>query len=83
MVDIKALQNVEARSGLTRRFIVNKLGMSYGHYTDLIYGRVDWRTKEIVKFCSLLRLKKRDRDTIFFADKVHEVRTTDEVKTNE
>lgn len=75
MVDVKALQDAEMRSGLTRQFIVNGLGMSYGHYTDLIYGRVDWRAKEIAKFCELLRLKRKDRDAIFFANQVHKMRT--------
>lgn len=81
MIDLKALQKVEAQSGFTRKFIVNSLGMSYDHYTDLIYGRVDWRLNEIARFCTLLHLKKKDRDSIFFTDKVHEMRTCEPKKT--
>lgn len=69
-MDTKLIADVIAKSGYRKRFISDKMGMSYAVFISRITGKTCFKTPEIVKFCSVLGVDSRMRDRIFFAQEV-------------
>jgi predicted XRE-type DNA-binding protein len=66
-MDYEKLNELIAERGLKQRFIANGMGISDKRLSILLNGGC-WRMKEVVSFCQLLKLTKRQRDEIFFAN---------------
>lgn len=65
-MDYEKLNEVIDGSGLKRSFIARSIGLSPKVFHDRTSGITQWKSGEILKFCNLLGLKKKQRDDIFF-----------------
>ena len=50
--------------------VANKMGISRQSLYLKLKGRREFKTSEVRKICEILRLTIKERDRIFFADKV-------------
>lgn len=65
-MDYEMLNKVIDESGFKRSFIAQKIGLSPKIFHDRTSGVTEWKTKEVVAFCNLLGLNRKQRDAIFF-----------------
>lgn len=75
MFNTELFNEAVERSGLTRRYIVKELGISYDSFYKKSIGALDWKLTEIQKLKETLGLSYRDVKTIFFGTNVREKRT--------
>ena len=61
------------RSGLKKVYIANRIGMGYGNFLKKTAGVVEWKLSEAMELSQVLKLKRAERDAIFFAPEVHEM----------
>lgn len=67
-MNIELLNKTIDESGLKRSYIARSIGLTEKVFHDRTSGITQWKLKEIVAFCLLLRLSKRLRDNIFFTE---------------
>lgn len=65
-MDYAKLKEAIAESGLKQTFIAKRIGLSDKAFHDRAVGVVRWKAPEIAAFCKVLRLNKKQRDSIFF-----------------
>ena len=65
-MDYELLNRVIDESGLKRTYIAANLGISLKVFHDRTAGVTQWKSGEISDFCRLMKLKKKQRDAIFF-----------------
>ena len=70
MTDTKLLEEAIKKSGFRRRFISERLSISYQAFLNKVTGRSEFRASEISAMCALLSIDAEDRETIFFAKTV-------------
>ena len=66
MTDAERLRQRIDASGYKKRFIAEKLGLSYQGFLNKLWGASDFRVSEIRALCDLLSLTAQERDAIFF-----------------
>lgn len=67
MYDSERMRKAVEASGLRKRFIAERLQMSYAAFIAKLNGKVEWKASEIVKVSKVLGLDSSRRDTIFFS----------------
>lgn len=67
MFNRTAFNKAIERSGLRRRYIVDKMNISYKCFTEKTYGHAEWKLGEISTFCDVVGIGPEERDSIFFA----------------
>lgn len=75
MFDRKKFDEAVERSGLKGPFIAKNIGISYKLYQQKSLGNSQWKVDEALAFSRLLRLRKSERDAIFFAKEVAKTET--------
>lgn len=75
MFDKNKFKEAVARSGLKGTFIAEELGMSYNLFLQKSNGLAKWKVDEVACFSQILRLRKPERDAIFFAKEVSKTDT--------
>lgn len=70
MTNARELKIAIMDSGVTIKFIADKMGCSRNRVYSIIKG-ADCTASEIVKLCDILHLSKDSRDKIFLAEKVN------------
>ena len=75
MINRDLLRDAIAQSGLKQAYIADQLHLSPQGFRLKLKGNQEFRESEIQKLCDVLRLKKTQRDSIFFAKKVEEMAT--------
>ncbi len=69
MVNYELLKALIEESGVTQRFLARKMGVSDKKIHELLNGG-QWQLKHVVAFCNAMGLNKKQRDDIFFSQKV-------------
>lgn len=67
MTDTNALKAIIKQSGLKKKFICEKIGLSMPGFLNKLNNESDFRQSEIKKLCEVLNLDASQRDLIFFA----------------
>ena len=62
------LEEAIEKSGLRRRYIVEKMGIAYASFSNKLNGKLEWKTQEVNRLCKILSLNKTDMFRIFFAE---------------
>lgn len=70
MTDSEALSKAIENSGLKLTFIANKLELSREGFYKKLNNQTEFKASEIVKLQDILNLSNKERDKIFFTDKV-------------
>lgn len=70
MTDSKALSKAIENSGLKLTFIANKLELSREGFYKKLNNQTEFKASEIVKLQDILNLSNKERDKIFFTNKV-------------
>jgi len=71
MTNTNLLEEKIAASGLMKKHIAEKLGLSPYGLSKKISGQNEFKTGEIQELCKLLNITSlREKETIFFAGKV-------------
>ena len=65
LADVKALRKKIEDSGMSISFVARKMGMTRESFYNRM-NKPDFRASEIVALTNILRLTKKERDTIFF-----------------
>lgn len=80
MTDKKLLNNAISRCGLHKSYVAEYLGLSIQGFYNKATNKTEFTISEMVKLCELLHIGKREREAIFFADKVDESSTDAETE---
>lgn len=76
MTDTKELNRVIHKSGLTKSYIANKLGISLYSFQLKRENKRQFTAEQIKILCDLLDIKSlREKERIFFASEVDEMPT--------
>ena len=67
MVDLNLLKNTINDRGVTIVSIANKVGTTREGFYKKLSGETEFKASEIEKITEALRLSKKERDAIFFA----------------
>lgn len=78
MFDKNKFKEAVDRSGYKGTFIAKEIGMSYPLYLQKSNGYAQWKADEIMCLSNTLRLRKPERDAIFFAKEDPELVTSEE-----
>lgn len=78
MFDKEKFRDAVNRSGLKGNYIAKEMDMSYKIYLQRSNGLSKWKADEVLRFSEILKLRKADRDAIFFAKEVTKTVTNDE-----
>lgn len=70
MTDSEALSKAIENSGLKLTFIANKLELSREGFYKKLNNQTEFKASEIVKLQYILNLSNKERDKIFFTNKV-------------
>ena len=70
MTDSEALSKAIENSGLKLTFIANKLELSREGFYKKLNNQTEFKASEIVKLQNILNLSNKERDKIFFTNKV-------------
>lgn len=70
MTDSEALSKAIENSGLKLTFIANKLELSREGFYKKLNNQTEFKASEIVKLQEILNLSNKERDKIFFTNKV-------------
>ncbi len=70
MTDSEALSKAIENSGLKLTFIANKLELSREGFYKKLNNQTEFKASEIVKLQDILNLSNKERDKIFFTNKV-------------
>lgn len=70
MTDSEALSKAIENSGLKLAFIANKLELSREGFYKKLNNQTEFKASEIVKLQDILNLSNKERDKIFFTNKV-------------
>lgn len=76
MTDSEALSKAIENSGLKLTFIANKLELSREGFYKKLNNQTEFKASEIVKLQDILNLSNKERDKIFFTNKVEKKSTT-------
>ena len=76
MTDSEALSKAIENSGLKLTFIANKLEISREGFYKKLNNQTEFKASEIVKLQDILNLSNKERDKIFFTNKVEKKSTT-------
>lgn len=69
MANCEMLKALIEERGLKQRFIAQSIGVSDKKMHELLNGG-RWRLDEVVAVCNVLNLNKKQREEIFFGQKV-------------
>lgn len=75
MTDIDSLNRYIEKSGLQKQFIAEKLSLSRQGLLNKLNGTREFSVKEILLLCNLLKISKKQRESIFFTLDVDEKST--------
>lgn len=78
MVDTGTLRVVIKESGLKNKWLADKLGVTEQTFCNKMGGRSQFKADEIRLLATLLRLRAKEVQEIFFADDVAEIATKTE-----
>jgi len=67
-MDTKLLNEVVKESGMKYAYIADQVGLPYTTLYSKLTGRSRWYIDEVYKLCKVLRLSKKQRDSIFFTE---------------
>jgi hypothetical protein len=70
VTDSEALSKAIENSGLKLTFIANKLELSREGFYKKLNNQTEFKASEIVKLQDILNLSNKERDKIFFTNKV-------------
>ena len=70
MFDRELFSKAVERSGLRKRFIAQQIGMGYDTFLKKSYGELEWKCSEALACSQILKIKRAERDAIFFAPEV-------------
>ena len=70
MTNTELLEKVIANSGYKKQFLASKIGLSYQGLLNKVQNKQDFRAKEIMILCKLLRISSELKEAIFFAENV-------------
>lgn len=70
MTDSEALSKAIENSGLKLTYIANKLELSREGFYKKLNNQTEFKASEIVKLQDILNLSNKERDKIFFTNKV-------------
>ena len=77
MTDTELLKSWIDKSGYKRKYIADMLGLTTYSLQMKVENRVEFKPSEINKLCALLKITSlRDKERIFFADKVAKKETS-------
>ena len=71
MYDKERFARAVYKSGLKKRYISRQLGLAYDTFLKKSNGVVEWKISEALKVSKVLGITKAERDSIFFAQEVH------------
>lgn len=83
MFNRELYEQVERESGFRKKFIAEKMGIGYSRYLSVTTGVAPWKLNEIESVVSILDIKRKVRDQIFFDGKRHNMRTSPVETTEE
>lgn len=69
MANCEMLKALIEERGVKQRFIAQKMGISDKKMHELLNGG-RWRLDEVVSFCGIFNLSKKQREEIFFGQEV-------------
>ena len=69
MANCEMLKELIEERGLKQRYIAQKMGVSDKKMHELLNGG-RWRLDEVVTFCTVMNLSKKQREEIFFGQEV-------------
>ena len=69
MANCEMLKALIEQRGLKQRYIAQQMGVSDKKMHELLNGG-RWRLDEVVSFCSVMNLSKKQREDIFFTQNV-------------
>ena len=67
MTNTEMLQRAIEVSGLQKKFIAEKLGLSRQSFSVKLHGKAEFRLQEVSDLCRILSLSTSERDAIFFS----------------
>ena len=67
VTDTKALEKAVASSGVMKKHICERLGLTFQGLAEKMKGRSEFKASEILAFQEALHLSNEERDRIFFA----------------
>ena len=67
MTDVKELNRIIEQSGLRKRFLAEKLGISHQAFYNKLNGISEFKLAEVSIMCNILNIGKKQREEIFFA----------------
>ena len=67
MTDTKALEEAIAASGIMKKFICQRLGLTFQGLAEKVKGNSEFKASEIKLMQEILHLTNAERDRIFFA----------------
>lgn len=71
MTDTTRLNQIIAETGLKKKFLAQKLGLTPYGLAKKINGETEFKASEITKICQILDIQDiQDKWSIFFANKV-------------
>ena len=65
MTNTELLEKVIANSGYKKQFLASKIGLSYQGFLNKVQNKQDFRAKEIMILCKLLRISSELKEAIF------------------
>ena len=65
MTNTELLEKVIANSGYKKQFLASKIGLSYQGLLNKVQNKQDFRAKEIMILCKLLRISSELKEAIF------------------
>lgn len=71
MINLKALDDAIAASGLKRQFIADKIGITRYSLLNKLKGKTEFTASEMHTLRVVLRMNLRDFNRIFFASDVN------------
>lgn len=66
MTNTEMLKEVIRQSGFKRKYIAEKLGITYAGLMKKIRNESEFKASEIKILCDLLNICEKERDSIFF-----------------
>lgn len=71
MTNTVLLEEKISQSGLRKKFLAERMGLSPYGLANKISGKTDFKTEEVAIICGLLKITSlKEKEEIFFASKV-------------
>ena len=74
-MNYELLRDTIRASGMTKKAIAGKMGMTYNKFTQKCGGLSSWRVEEAIDFSNVMRLSNKQFHDIFFARDVEKMGT--------